>query len=192
MGTLAAPTPVPTLAFRSLVQTMPTVTSNGVEVPFDAEHFAPLVDSTAWLGTPAALGDQYRRHGYLYLRRVIDPERLRRLRAGYFGAFEPSYLDHHRPVEAGVFSGRRPHSLPAHGTVGHPAHGFVRSEAFAELAGDPALAELAEGILDAPCRLLPRQIVAISTAPRRGRREPTGTTDTWTRVPTGCSPCGSP
>lgn len=138
---------------------MPTVTSNGVEVPFDAEHFAPLVDSTARRGDPAALREHFRRHGYLYLRGVIDPDRLRRLRAGYFGAFDPSYLDGHHPVEAGVFSGRRPRSLPAHGTVGHPAHGLVRSEAFADLARDPALAELAAGILDAPCRMLPRQIV---------------------------------
>jgi ectoine hydroxylase-related dioxygenase (phytanoyl-CoA dioxygenase family) len=138
---------------------MPTVTSNGVEVPFDAEHFAPLVDSTVWRGEPAVLRERYRRDGYLYLRGVIDPERLRRLRAGYFGAFEPSYLDDRHPAEAGVFSGRRPPGLPAHGTVGHPAHGFVRSEAFAELALDPALAELAAAILGTPCRILPRQIV---------------------------------
>lgn len=138
---------------------MPTVTSNGVEIPFDAEHFAPLVDSTALRGDPAALRARYRRHGYLYLRKMIDPERLRRLRATYFGAFDASYLDDRHPVEAGVFSGHRPPSLPAHGTVGHPAHGFVRSEGFAELADDQALAELAAAILGGPCRVLPRRIV---------------------------------
>jgi ectoine hydroxylase-related dioxygenase (phytanoyl-CoA dioxygenase family) len=138
---------------------MPTVTSNGVEVPFDPQHFAPLVDSTDRRGDPAVLRERYRRHGYLYLRGVIDPERLRRLRAAYFGAFDPSYLDHRYPVEAGIFSGRRPSSLPDHGTVGHPAYSFVRSETFAGLANDPVLGELAEHVLDGPCRILPRQII---------------------------------
>ncbi|MDQ6840391.1 MAG: phytanoyl-CoA dioxygenase family protein [Actinomycetota bacterium] len=138
---------------------MPTVTSNGIEIPFDARHFAPVVDSTALRHDPGALRERYRRDGYLYLRGVIDRERLRQLRDAYFGAFDPTYLDNHHPVEAGIFSGRRPRDLPAHGTVGHPAHTFVRGEAFAALAQGPELARVAAGVLGAPCQILPRKIV---------------------------------
>ncbi|MDQ6783590.1 MAG: phytanoyl-CoA dioxygenase family protein [Actinomycetota bacterium] len=138
---------------------MPTVTSNGVEVPFDARHFAALTDSTYRRRDPAALRERYGCDGYLFLRSVIEPERLRRLAADYFGAFDPSYLDGHHPPEAGIFSGHRPNDLPAHGTVGHPAHDFVRTAAFAELAHDPDLTDLATTVLDAPCRILPRKIV---------------------------------
>ncbi len=73
-----------------------------------------------------------------------DPERIRRLRTEYFGAFDSVYLRSGAPLEGGVFSGTRPHTLPAHGTPGHPAHAFVRSSSFAALVADPALEALRE------------------------------------------------
>lgn len=138
---------------------MRSVTSNGVAIPFDDRHFAPMVDSTELLDDPVALRQRYRRDGYLYLRAVLDPDRLRRLRHSYFSMFDPRYLDQHHPVEAGIFSGLHPTELAPHGTPGHPAHRFVRSPQFTAFAGDKTLAELAATVLGAPCHVLPRQIV---------------------------------
>src|SRR5262249_51340058 len=59
----------------------------------------------------------------------------------------------------GIFSGRRPSELPAHGVVGHPAHSFVRSRQFAAFAASPDLEALAAGVLGGPVRRLPRAIV---------------------------------
>lgn len=138
---------------------MPTVTSNSVEIPFDAAHFAPMVDSTGLIDDGEELRSRYATEGYLYLRGVLDVERIRCLRAEYFGALGAAYLDPGSPPEAGVFSGTRPGALPAHGTPGHPAYAFVRSESFIAFATDPVLAALASTILDDPATVLPRQIV---------------------------------
>lgn len=138
---------------------MPTLTSNGVGIPFDAAHFAPLPDSAGLLDDPAALRRRYRRDGYVYLRGFLDVEMLRRLRHEYFAAFDRSYLRAGHAVDEGIFSGTRPPTLAAHGTTDHPAHAFVRGQGFARLAHDPGLATVASTLLDSPCRLLPRQIV---------------------------------
>lgn len=134
-------------------------TSNGVEVPFDSDHFSPMTESTGLLSDATALRRRYQLDGYVYLKAVLDPALLRRLRAEYFGAFDPSYLDDSYPVSAGVFSGRRPPGLPAHGTPGHPAYDLVRGQTFAELADHRGLADLAEAVLGRPGQVLPRQIV---------------------------------
>lgn len=132
--------------------------SNGVAVPFDDAHFAPMRDSTGLLHDPDALRHRYHTDGYLFVGNVLNPEKLRRLRRAYFSLFDLSYLDHRHPVEAGIFSGSRT-QLPPHGTAGHPAHRFVRSDIFAGLATDPALGILAAAVLGTPARVLPRQIV---------------------------------
>ncbi len=138
---------------------MPTFTSNNVEIPFDGAHFVPMVDSTDLLDDGDALRSRYQADGYLFIRGLLDPERIRDLRVAYFGAFDAAYFHGGAPVEAGIFSGTRPDALPAHGTQGHPAHTFVRSRSFAALATDPALATLASTILGGPSTVLPRQIV---------------------------------
>jgi hypothetical protein len=138
---------------------MPVLTSNNVEIPFDDAHFGPMVDSTDLLGDPDALRSRFAADGYLYLRGLLHPERIRRLRAQYFGAFDAGYLRSGVPAEAGVFSGTRPDALPAHGTPGHPAHAFVRSPSFAALVADPALVAVASTVLGGPSTVLPRQIV---------------------------------
>lgn len=138
---------------------MPTLTSNGVTIPFDSDHFAPMVDSTDVVGDAVALQQRYHRDGYVLLRGILDAELMRQLRAEYFGAFDGSYLQAGQPAELGIFSGTRPPTLTAHGTVGHPAYAFVRGDGFARLAREPRLARLASALLGSPCRVLPRQIV---------------------------------
>ena len=124
--------------------------SNGVPVDFDDRHFAPMRDSTTLLGQPGPLRDRYEDEGYLLLRGILDPELVRSVRADYFDAFPPEYFKPGTTPAEGVYSGRTPPSMPAHGVPGHPAHAFVRSATFAAFAGQQRLADLAAVILDHP------------------------------------------
>ena len=136
-----------------------TVSSNGVEIPFDSEHFAPLRDSSDVLDDPQALRERYQADGYLYLPAYLDPETVRSTRGQYFALFDPSYLKAGTSPEDGVFSGQRPTDLPAHGVAGHPAHAFVRSAIFEDFVSQPGLNRLAESVLGDGAWRLPRSIV---------------------------------
>jgi ectoine hydroxylase-related dioxygenase (phytanoyl-CoA dioxygenase family) len=136
-----------------------TLSSNGVAIPFDDRHFAPVRDSSAWRWDPAALQSRYAEDGYLYLRGVLDRQSVMALRQAYFAQFDPTYLRAGTNPAEGVFSGRRPPNLPAHGIAGHPAHRFVRSHTFEAFAADQRLQQLASAVLGGPVRRLPRAIV---------------------------------
>jgi ectoine hydroxylase-related dioxygenase (phytanoyl-CoA dioxygenase family) len=135
------------------------LTSNGVAVPVDREHFGPLRDSSSLRFDPGALQSRYREDGYLYLPDVLDRRTVMELREAYFATFSPGYLRGGTTPVEGIFSGRRPAHLPAHGVIGHPAHAFVRSAQFAIFAADPRLEALAATVLGGPVRRLPRAIV---------------------------------
>ncbi|HEX6352624.1 phytanoyl-CoA dioxygenase family protein [Actinophytocola sp.] len=119
-----------------------TVSSNGAELPFTAELFAPMRDSTALVADPAALRARLRADGYLLLRGVLDRAAVLRLRQSYLDTF---------PADS--------EPLPAYGVAGHPAHDFVRSAEFAEFVDQQALADLAATLLDGPAHRLPRAIL---------------------------------
>jgi ectoine hydroxylase-related dioxygenase (phytanoyl-CoA dioxygenase family) len=138
---------------------MSFLTSNGVAIPFDPDHFMAMADSTSLLSDAAALRARYEADGYLYLRGVLDRSAIFRMRRSYFAAFDPSYLRTGTDPVEGVFSGARPVGLPAHGVVGHPAYDFVRGADFAVLGSDPRLRQVAELVLDGQVEVLPRQIV---------------------------------
>ncbi len=136
-----------------------TVTSNGVEIPFDGRYFEPMRDSTDLLNDPVALRARYASDGYLYLRQVLRPEEALEVRGAYFSQFEASYLRPGTTPAHGTFSGLRPPGLAAHGVEGHPAHAFVRGRRFGRLVAQPALAALAETVLGGRVRRLPRSII---------------------------------
>jgi hypothetical protein len=137
----------------------PDPTSNGIAVPFDERHFAPLRDSSALRGDVQALRSRYEKDGYLYLRGVLDRTTVMGVRAEYFATFPPGYLRTGTTPADGIFSGYRPSELPAHGVAGHPAHSFVRSRRFASFATNRRLEDLAAGVLGGPVQRLPRAIV---------------------------------
>jgi hypothetical protein len=94
------------------------VLSNGVPVTTDSEHFAPMRDSTALLGDPDKLRAQFEQDGYVYLRGVLDRQRVMQLRGFYFGMFDPSYFAEGTTPADGVWSGTVPAGQPSHGVVG--------------------------------------------------------------------------
>jgi hypothetical protein len=138
----------------------PTIlTSNGVPIPFDDHHFAPLLDSSPWLNRPAELRARLHEDGCLLLRGVIDRAAVVRLRAEYFSCVDPALLAPGTTPAEGIFSGRVPERPPRYGVAGHPAHAFVRSAAFHRFVEDPTLTSLAETLLDGPAVALPRRIL---------------------------------
>lgn len=138
---------------------MMIITSNGVSIPFDNDHFAPLQDSNQLLGEPAALRARYREQGYLYFRRILDRERVLELRRQYFSLFQPEFFKPGSAAGAGLFSGRAPVDLPKHGLPGHPAHAFVRSTSFDAFMRQPVLQQLTETALGGAADQLQRWIL---------------------------------
>ncbi|HWG73618.1 MAG TPA: phytanoyl-CoA dioxygenase family protein [Acidimicrobiales bacterium] len=138
---------------------MADITSNGRPIPFTDRYFTPARDSSDLLADPASLRERYQEDGFVWLRGVLRPGDVRRLRARYFAGFAPGYLAAGTRAEDGVFSGRRPGDLPPHGVEGHPAHAFVRSSTFLDFVDDPALTRVAEALLGGPCTQLPRRIL---------------------------------
>lgn len=120
---------------------------------------SPARDSTDLVDHPGRLRARLWEDGFLWLRNIIPAEAVWRLRGQYFSQFPAGYLAGGTTPVQGIFSGARPAGLPAHGVEGHPAHGFVRSRTFLDFVDAPRLRRLAETILDAPCRQLPRRIM---------------------------------
>ncbi len=136
------------------------VLSNGVPVPTDSEHFAPMRDSTALLDDPAKLREQFQQDGYVYLRGVLDRPKVMALRAHYFDMFDETYFKPGTSRQDGEWSGVIPDGQLRHGVAGHPAHTLVRSSAFADFAASRELEAVARMLLnDDEVRQLPRQIV---------------------------------
>jgi hypothetical protein len=136
------------------------VLSNGVDVPTDPERFAPMRDSTELLGDPDGLRGRFKEDGYVYLRGILDPQKVKALRGYYFDMFDPSYFAAGTKPEDGIWSGIIPEGQPRHGVAGHPAHTLVRTDVFEQFAASPELERLARVLLgDDEVRQLPRQIV---------------------------------
>ncbi len=135
------------------------LSSNGIRIPFDQAHFAPLRDSSPLLGDAAALHERYQRDGYLFLPGALDPSFVLAQRRGYFSQFDSSYLAPGTTATDGIFSGYRDPNLPSHGVDGHPAYAFVRTEGFTAFADDDRIADLARQVLGGSVQRLPRAIV---------------------------------
>lgn len=137
----------------------PTVSSNGVGLPFTADLFGPMRDSRDALGDPAELRRRLRTEGYLHLPGLLDPDRVRGLRRAYFASFPPGSFDPDADPDEGVPAPDPPVALPPHGVAGHPAHAFVRGERFRRFVDDPALRDLAAALLEGDVVRLPRAIL---------------------------------
>lgn len=136
-----------------------TLTSNGLPIPFDDETMAPLPDSSDLLGNADALRTVLREHGVVFLRGVLPSAEVWALRSAYFDRFPESYLETGTSPAEGIFSGRTPEGLSAHGMPGHPAHSFVRDPALAHFLERSPLRELASTMLGGGAEMLDRVIL---------------------------------
>lgn len=135
------------------------LSSNGVPVPFSSELFSELRTTDVRSHDPVALRERLHRDGYLYLPGLLSRADVLGLRAAYFAGFPEGYLAAATRPGDGVFSGTVPEGLPAYGVAGHPAHTFVRSDAFQRFLADPRFGRLAENLLGDGAEMLPRRIL---------------------------------
>jgi ectoine hydroxylase-related dioxygenase (phytanoyl-CoA dioxygenase family) len=136
-----------------------SVSSNGVELPFDDRTFARQQESPPWPAARETVRATFRDNGYVLLRGLLDREYVLGLRADYFARFDRRMLAPGTSSREGIFSGTVPDDLPEYGTAGHPAHDFVRTDRFDAFTRTPALQEVAEVLLGGPTELLPRRIL---------------------------------
>ena len=134
------------------------LSSNNINIPFNDRYFAEMIDSCDLLDDPCALRARFLRDGYLKISQALDSEQVWSLRENYMDLFDPQmFMDSTSPRD-GLFSGKAP-LLPAHGTPGHPAHAFVRTQMFKDFACQPRLQQIAEILLETRARPLQRQIL---------------------------------
>jgi len=134
--------------------TTATLTSNGIPIPYTPHYFdslkvtEPSVDATR-------LRDAYSADGYVMLRGALPAASVWALREAYLSSFASGFCKN-GDARRGDFSGAMPTNIPSHGFSGHPAHAFVRSEAFLAFADQPALKNLAEIFIGAPSERIRR------------------------------------
>ena len=138
-------------------RTLTALSSNGVQIPFDDEHFTPMRESS--LDDPDELRRNFEADGYVLLRAALDRDAALDMRQNYFARFDPVLLADGTTARDGIYSGRQPDHLPEYGTQGHPAYDLVRDPSFDEFTRMPALRAIAETLLGGPGELLPRRIV---------------------------------
>ncbi|MCC6914342.1 MAG: phytanoyl-CoA dioxygenase family protein [Rhodospirillaceae bacterium] len=131
-----------------------TLTSNGAPIPFTPQYFAALRESHT--GLPAeTLRARYAEDGYVLLKGALSSKTVLDLREAYLSLFDSSFFKDGN-ARRGLFSGHEPKGLPAHGLAGHPAHAFVRSDAFRAFTGASTMKSIAETLFDGPAELIRR------------------------------------
>ncbi|MGE3334378.1 MAG: phytanoyl-CoA dioxygenase family protein [Rhodospirillaceae bacterium] len=131
-----------------------TLTSNGAPIPFTPQYFGALRESHT--GLPAeTLRARYAEDGYVLLKGALASQTVFDLREAYFSLFDASFFKD-GDARSGLFSGREPQGLPGHGLAGHPAYGFVRSDAFRAFTGAPTMKSIAETFFGGPAELIRR------------------------------------
>ena len=127
------------------------LTSNGTRLSHASEYLGRLRESTRAVFAEGVARTRFAEDGYLLVRDAVPRETVLALREAYFRRFDPCLLKD-GDARRGRFSGTLPAGLPSHGTKGHPAYDFVRSEAFIAFRQLPAFRAMAETLLGGPVK----------------------------------------
>ncbi len=131
------------------------LSSNGIRLPDDDRYVGPLNETElAELETGEAR-KRLEEDGYVLLRGLLPREEVLDMRERYLRRF-PTDLVQDGDFRRGAFSGRLPEGMTKHGFSGHPAHDFVRDEAFQRFADQPALRDLSAALLGGPVERIKR------------------------------------
>lgn len=126
------------------------------------EQYTPFVDSTQLLKDPAALREQLKRDGYLFLRGAGPKDKLLKMRRDILELCkEAGWLDPNAPLMEGKWSGAGPF------TEGEKPYMDVYKkviylQSFRDVPEDQGLMKLMENVLDAPPLLHQRKIGRIT------------------------------
>ena len=129
------------------------LTSNGMELPQSLRYFSPLRESRLSMFADGSAQARFAEDGYLMLRGALPADTVVNVREAYFRLFDPRVLKN-GDARRGEFSGYLPVGLPPHGTAGHPAHTFVRSEQFIAFRQLPVFRAISEALLGSPAKVV--------------------------------------
>lgn len=131
-----------------------TLTSNGLPLPRTPAYTGMLVSTPLSALEDGSARARLREDGYVLLRGLLPRELVLDLRERYFARFPHEFVAD-GDCRRGAF-GSTPEGLPPHGTAGHPAYEFVRSDEFLAFAEHPRIKHAVERIFGAPAERLRR------------------------------------
>ena len=120
--------------------------------------FQPFRDSTKHLGDPARLRDNLQEEGYLFLRRLVDPEQVATVKRDIMQILREHHIIEDDGADDPMWSGG-PH--PSEGEYMAFYDKIARMDSFVQLAETPEIVALMEGIFDGPVQVWTQRLIRV-------------------------------
>ena len=120
--------------------------------------FQPFRDSTKHLGDPARLRDALHEDGYLFLRRLVDPEQIATVKRDIMQILREHHIIEDDGADDPMWSGG-PH--PTEGEYMAFYDKIARMDSFVQLAESPEIVALMEGIFDGPVQVWTQRLIRV-------------------------------
>lgn len=120
--------------------------------------FQPFRDSTALLGDGARLRETLYDEGYLFLRRLVDPEQINTVKQDIMQILREHHIIEDDGADEPMWSGG-PH--PTEGEYMAFYDKIARMESFVQLAESPEIMALMEGIFDGPVQAWTQRLIRV-------------------------------
>ncbi len=120
--------------------------------------FQPFRDSTKHLGDGARLRDTLHEEGYLFLRRLVDPQQIATVKQDIMRILREHHIIEDDGADDPMWSGG-PH--PTEGEYMAFYDKIARMDSFVQLAESPEIVELMEGIFDGPVQVWTQRLIRV-------------------------------
>ena len=120
--------------------------------------FQPFRDSTKHLGDGARLRDTLHEEGYLFLRRLVDPQRIATVKQDIMRILREHHIIEDDGADDPMWSGG-PH--PTEGEYMAFYDKIARMDSFVQLAESPEIVALMEGIFDGPVQVWTQRLIRV-------------------------------
>ena len=120
--------------------------------------FQPFRDSTKHLGDGARLRDTLHEEGYLFLRRLVDPQQIAKVKQDIMRILREHHIIEDDGADDPMWSGG-PH--PTEGEYMAFYDKIARMDSFVQLAESPEIVALMEGIFDGPVQVWTQRLIRV-------------------------------
>lgn len=120
--------------------------------------FQPFRDSTKHLGDGARLRDTLHEEGYLFLRRLVDPQQIATVKQDIMRILREHHITEDDGADDPMWSGG-PH--PTEGEYMAFYDKIARMDSFVQLAESPEIVALMEGIFDGPVQVWTQRLIRV-------------------------------
>ncbi|MCY4092158.1 MAG: phytanoyl-CoA dioxygenase family protein [Caldilineaceae bacterium] len=120
--------------------------------------FQPFRDSTKHLGDGARLRDTLHEEGYLFLRRLVDPQQIATVKQDIMRILREHHIIEDDGADDPMWSGG-PH--PTEGEYMAFYDKIARMDSFVQLAESPEIVALMEGIFDGPVQVWTQRLIRV-------------------------------